>query len=135
MTSQPGQKITIIHILPNISGSKGNQTIKFGQLIEYNMRNIFLEKSYTKYNGKVLKFVFIVCPSRGLPRYIKTKLLTTCFYLTYSLRTPIDYHWFKNVLLELFSFQLCLFFFHKMMKFYKGICFVWISRTFAEIAS
>ena len=26
--------------------------MKFGQLIEYNMRNIFLEKSYTKYGGK-----------------------------------------------------------------------------------
>ena len=38
----------VIHILPNISRSKGNQTMKFGQLIEYNMRNIFLEKSYTK---------------------------------------------------------------------------------------
>ena len=24
----------------------------FGQLIEYNMRNIFLEKSYTKYGGE-----------------------------------------------------------------------------------
>ena len=23
--------------------------MKFGQLIEYNMRNIFIEKSYTKY--------------------------------------------------------------------------------------
>ena len=31
-----------------ISGEKGNQTMKFGQLMEYNMRNIFLEKSYTK---------------------------------------------------------------------------------------
>ena len=30
-----------IHILPNISRSKGNQTIKFGQVIEYNKRNIF----------------------------------------------------------------------------------------------
>ena len=39
-----------IHILPNISRSKGNQTLKFGQLIEYNMRNIFAEKSYTKYS-------------------------------------------------------------------------------------
>ena len=29
-----------------------NQTIKFGQLIEYNMRNIFLEKSYTKCGGE-----------------------------------------------------------------------------------
>ena len=26
--------------------------MKFGQLIEYDMRNIFLEKSYTKYGGK-----------------------------------------------------------------------------------
>ena len=32
--------------LPNISRSKGNQAMKFGQLIEYNMINIFLEKSY-----------------------------------------------------------------------------------------
>ena len=34
-----------IHILLNISRGKGNQTLKFGQLIEYNKRNIFLEKS------------------------------------------------------------------------------------------
>ena len=26
--------------------------MKFGQLIEYNMRNIFLEKSYTKCGGE-----------------------------------------------------------------------------------
>ena len=38
----------LIHILPNISRSKGNQTIKFAQLIECKMRNIFLEKSYAK---------------------------------------------------------------------------------------
>ena len=41
-----------IHILPNMSRSKGNQTMKFGQLTECNMRNIFLEKSYTKYDGE-----------------------------------------------------------------------------------
>ena len=35
-------------MLPIISRSKGNQTMKFGQLIDYNMRNIFVEKSYTK---------------------------------------------------------------------------------------
>ena len=28
--------------------SQGNQTMKFGQLIEYNMRNIILEKPYKK---------------------------------------------------------------------------------------
>ena len=27
--------------------------MKFGQLIEYNMRNIFLEKSYTKFGGEI----------------------------------------------------------------------------------
>ena len=26
--------------------------MKFGQLIEYDMRNIFLEKSYTKHGGE-----------------------------------------------------------------------------------
>ena len=44
MTSQPGLQTIAIHILPNISQSKGNQTMKFGQLIEYNKRNIFLQK-------------------------------------------------------------------------------------------
>ena len=42
----------VIHILPNISRSEGNQTMKFGQLIDYNLGNIFLEKSYTKYGGE-----------------------------------------------------------------------------------
>ena len=44
MTSQTGLQAIAIHILPNISQSKGNQTIEFGQLIEYNKRNIFLQK-------------------------------------------------------------------------------------------
>ena len=29
----------------------------------------------------VIKFVFIVCSSRGLPKYIKIKVPSTCFYL------------------------------------------------------
>ena len=52
MTSQPGQQIIVIHILRNTSRSKGNQTMKFGQLTECNMRNIFLEKSFTKCGGE-----------------------------------------------------------------------------------
>ena len=35
MTSQPGLQTIAIHVLPIISQSKGNQTMKFGQLIEY----------------------------------------------------------------------------------------------------
>ena len=44
MTSQPGLQAIAMHILPNISQSKGNQTMKFGHLIEYNKRNIFFSK-------------------------------------------------------------------------------------------
>ena len=54
MMSQPGQQIIARHILPNISRSNSNQTIKFGQLIEYNMRNNFIEKSYTKCSGETI---------------------------------------------------------------------------------
>ena len=32
--------------LPNISRNKGNMAMKFSQLLEYNMRNIFLENPY-----------------------------------------------------------------------------------------
>ena len=49
MTSQPGLQTIPIHILPNISQSKDNQTMRFGQLIEYNKRNIFLLKSCGKW--------------------------------------------------------------------------------------
>ena len=48
LKSQSGQKLITINILPNISRSKDNQTVKFGQLIEYHMRNNFLKKSHTK---------------------------------------------------------------------------------------
>ena len=48
MTSQPSYQAIAIHILTNISRSKDNQAMKRGQLIEYNMRNNFFEKSDTK---------------------------------------------------------------------------------------
>ena len=46
MASQPGLQTIAIHIF-NISQSKSNQTMKFGQLIEYN-RNILLQKLWRK---------------------------------------------------------------------------------------
>ena len=45
MTSQIKKQIMAIHILPNVSRSKGNQALEFVQLIEYNVRNIFLGKT------------------------------------------------------------------------------------------
>ena len=102
-TSQTGHQIITIRILSNISRSKGNQSVKFGQLIEHNMRKILFEKSCTNCNGEtsprpfckqselsislglqfwnVREFVFIAYPSGRLPKDIKTKILTTCFYL------------------------------------------------------
>ena len=49
MKLQSGEQIMAIHILPNISRSKGSQAMKYVRLIEYYMRHIFLEKSYTKW--------------------------------------------------------------------------------------
>ena len=48
MMWQPKKVVIAINILLNISKCEGNQTIKFDQLIEHNMKNIFLEKSFTK---------------------------------------------------------------------------------------
>ena len=49
MTSQPGQQTIEINILINFSRSKGNQTMKFGQLTVYVIRNIFLRyKAFLK---------------------------------------------------------------------------------------
>ena len=52
MMSKPGKQTIAIHILPDISRNKGNQ------LIEYHMRNIFLEKSYTKCGGETIPRLF-----------------------------------------------------------------------------
>ena len=54
MKSQPDYQTITIHILLNISRSNNNQAMKFGQLIEYNMRNIFLDKLYIKYGGETI---------------------------------------------------------------------------------
>ena len=56
MASQLGKQTITIHKLPNNSRSKGNQTMKLGQLIEFNMRKIFFEKSYAKCGGETVFF-------------------------------------------------------------------------------
>ena len=55
--------------------------MKFGQLIECNMRNIFLEKSYTKYDGETSPRLFyekfILSIYSLLSLYAKTKAIET----------------------------------------------------------
>ena len=46
---------------------KPNQTMKFSQLIEYNIKNIFLEKPFTK------------CGGETIPRPFSEKLKLTIF--------------------------------------------------------
>ena len=46
------------NIFPSISRSKGDQTKKGDQLIEYNMRNIFLEKLYMKCSRETIFRLF-----------------------------------------------------------------------------
>ena len=48
MTLPPGYQAIVMQVLPNILTRKSNQKMKLSQLIGYNIRNIFLEKPYTK---------------------------------------------------------------------------------------
>ena len=59
MRSQTELQILAIHILPNISRSKGNQIMKFGQLTEYNMRNIFSENHTQNVVGNLVPNLFL----------------------------------------------------------------------------
>ena len=102
MTSKPGYQTIETQILNNISRSKAKQAMKFGQLIEYNMRNIFREKSYAKcvretisrsfsslisklsmsldQQSKVLyKFVFIVCKVADYRKIFKLRCRAFAF--------------------------------------------------------
>ena len=55
MTSQPSLQTFAIHLqFPNISQSKGNQTMAFGQLIN-KIREIFFLKNHTE--NKTVKLV------------------------------------------------------------------------------
>ena len=54
MRPEPDKKTIAAHLFPFMSRSKGNQAVKFGQLIEYNIRNIFVEKFYTKCGGETI---------------------------------------------------------------------------------
>ena len=54
MTSQPSLQTIAIHMLTNISRSKGNYAMKFGQWTEYNFGKKFPEKSYTKCGGETI---------------------------------------------------------------------------------
>ena len=96
MTSQPWEQTISMYILLNTLRNKNNGTMTFGQLVEYNMGNIFLGKSYIKCRGTILrsfsensnlsvslgqqrKVCFYCMSCWGLSKYFKTKLQTLAF--------------------------------------------------------
>ena len=60
MTSQAGSQTIAIDILPKILRSKDNQAMKFGQLIECNGRNIFVQKLYRKWDREPRPGPFLI---------------------------------------------------------------------------
>ena len=78
------------HVLSDISRCKGNQKMKYGQLIGYSDIDIFFSRNhiqnvveklvpdpFLKQKSTVwnfIQFVFIVCQSRGLPKCIETEV-------------------------------------------------------------
>ena len=60
--------------------------MKFGQLIEYNMRNIFLEKSYTKYGGETIPRSFSKKLKLSISLDQKSKVLYSLLLLYDKLR-------------------------------------------------
>ena len=90
MTSQSGSQSITIHILPSISRSKGNQTMKFGQLIECSMRNIFLEESYTQCCEDIIPRPFSKNLKLSVSLIRQSEILQICFYsMTKSKSTKI----------------------------------------------
>ena len=86
VTLQPAKQTIVIHILPSISRSKDNQTMKFGQLIECNMRNSLLEKSYTKCVGVTIPRPFSKKSKYSISLDQQSKVLYSLFSLYAKLR-------------------------------------------------
>ena len=95
------EKTTAIHILPNISRSKSNQTMKFDKLIKYNSitwETFFLQnqalfprpflknqnRAYIWIDSLKLYICFYCMLSWGLSKYTETKLQTIQFCLILS---------------------------------------------------
>ena len=86
MTSWSGWQTIATHKLPNISTSKGNQTMKFCQLIR---RNIFFEKSCTKFNEQTIPRLF----SKKSRLSIFLDQVLCSLFLMYTKFRAIEIYW------------------------------------------
>ena len=61
--------------------------MEFGQLIEYNTKNIFLEKSYTKFGGETFLRPFSKKSKLSISADQQCKILYSLFLFNVKLRT------------------------------------------------
>ena len=67
--------------MTNISRSKANQAVKFGQLIEYKTRNIFFKKKHIQdVVEKLFPDSFLKNKNRGYLWISSLKFYTVCFH-------------------------------------------------------
>ena len=89
-----------IQIVANISRRKDNQAMKTDQLLEYNLRNIFPEKSYTKWGGETFPRPFSRKSKLSISLDQHSKVLYIWFLLFAKLRTiESDWNWAAYYLL------------------------------------
>ena len=69
MTSQSEKKTVAIHISPNITMTKDNQTKKFGQTM----------KSYTEFGEQTILRYFFKKPKLSVSLDLKSKFYAVCF--------------------------------------------------------
>ena len=105
MTSQPGKQRITTHILLYISQIKGNQKLKFGQLIEHPKRDVFLQKLCRKWSKETSSrslFVFEKSFILG-----KSKRSAAWFhYISIALKLPCNrnklfktlHYWSRDIL-------------------------------------
>ena len=77
--------------------------MKFGQLTEFKMRNIFLEKSYTKYGGETIPRPFSKNQSGAYFWINNLKVYRVCFYCmpSWELLKYIETNFFFSLILIL----------------------------------
>ena len=73
--------------MPNISKSKSNQAVKFGQLIEYFNTNISFEMHAENEAGRIVPDLFLSFFSKNL--YTSSKQVASALILIYFGRLPL----------------------------------------------
>ena len=108
MASLTGQQIITIHLLTNISRSKSNQAMKFGQLIEHKVRNIFLQKPCKKWARENSLDLFL---------FVDIKQVFNTLVLIYFGRPPLGHTTDRNfITFHIVDLEKC-----SILIFYKKV--------------